>query len=190
LESQARRYIKGLIRSQKSEESMVRPGNHYLDASALVKLVADDPDDAPGRDVLLQYYHQHTNMLTTSHCLSEALSIFKVKFHYRKRITQTDYLRYIDIFIRVYVGGKLRIDEMPILSPKLLTEAVRLIKQYNLDFIDCVQIVTILRGKYSVLGRDSQSILITADRDLAKAARSEGARVWECTSESWPAGVT
>ena len=89
-----------------------------------------------------------------------------------------------------YVWGKLPNDDMSILSPRLLTEATRLIQQYNLDFIDCVQIVTILHGKYSVLGKDSQSILITADRDLAKAARAERARVWECTSEPWPAGVT
>ena len=79
---------------------------------------------------------------------------------------------------------------MPILSPKLLTEADRLIKQYNLDFTDCIQIVTVLHGQYSILIGDSQSILITADRDLAKAARSEGARVWECTSEPWPAAAT
>ena len=163
---------------------------HYLDASALVKLVADDPDDEPGRDAIRKYYQQHTSMLTTSYCLSEALSIFKVKFLYRKRITQADYLRYVQTFIRTVVGVKLQIDEMSILSPKLLTEAVRLIKQYSLDFIDCVQIVTILHGQYSVLVRDSKSILITADRELAKAGRSEGARVWECTSEPWPAAAT
>ena len=67
-----------------------------------------------------------------------------------------------------------------------MTEAERLIKQHKIDFLDCFQIVTILHGKFRVLGPDSKSILITADRALAKAARAEGARVWECTSEPPP----
>lgn len=159
---------------------------HYLDASALVKLVADDEDDEPGRDALREYYRNDTNFMTTSHCLCEAFSIFKVKYLYRNKINQEEYLRYIKAFITNVVGGKLEIDDIPILSPKLLSEAENLIKKYNLDFIDSVQIVTILHGKYSVLCADSKSILITADGDLAKAARAEGARVWNCKSERSP----
>jgi predicted nucleic acid-binding protein len=150
---------------------------HYLDASALVKLVADDPDDEPGRTVIREYYQKHSSFMTTSHCVSEALSIFKVKFLYRKQIAQDDYVSCIRTFVKNIVGGKLEVDEMPILSPKLLSEAEVLIKKHNLDFIDCVQVVTILHGKYSVLSGDSKSVLITADKGLAKAARAEGARV-------------
>jgi predicted nucleic acid-binding protein len=159
---------------------------HYLDASALVKLVADDQDDEPGRDALREYYRNNTNFMTTSHCLSEAFSIFKVKYLYRKKINQEEYIRYTKAFISKIVGGKLEIDEMPILSPKLLSEAENIIKKYNLDFIDSAQIVTILHGKYSILCGDSKSILITADSDLAKASRAEGARVWNCKSEPSP----
>jgi len=159
---------------------------HYLDASAIVKLVADDPDDEPGRKTIREYYQKHTNFLTTSHCLSEALSIFKVKLFYRKVIPQDQYLKYVKTFVETVVGGKLEIDEIPILSPKLLNEAETLFERYNVDFIDCVQILTILHGRYSLLCADSKSILITADRDLAKAARAEGARVWDCTSEHPP----
>ena len=43
--------------------------------------------------------------------------------------------------------------------------------------------MTILHGQFRQLGPPSKSILITADRGLALAARAEGARVWECTSE-------
>jgi hypothetical protein len=46
--------------------------------------------------------------------------------------------------------------------------------------------VTILHGRFRELGPNSQSILITADRDLAKAARAEGAKVWDCTTEPAP----
>ena len=159
--------------------------SHYLDASALVKLVADDPDDEPGRTAVRKYYETHTCMMTTSHCLSEALSVFKSKF-LRRRISRDDYIRYVDRFITITVGWKLEIDELPILSPKLLEESTNLIRKYNLDFVDCVQIVTILHGKYKIFCGDTKSVLITADRALAKAARAEGARVWECTSEPPP----
>ena len=158
---------------------------HYLDASALVKLVADDPDEEPGRTAVRNYYETQSCMMATSHCLSEALSAFKSKF-LRKRISRDDYITYVDTFINRTVGWKLEIGEMPILSPKLLTEAGGLIRKYDLDFVDCVQIVTILHGKNRVFCGDSKSILITADHALAKAARAEGARVWECTSEPSP----
>ena len=55
---------------------MERSGKvHYLDASALVKLVADDPDAEPERDAIRHYDQQHTTMLTTSYCVSEAFSV-------------------------------------------------------------------------------------------------------------------
>lgn len=158
---------------------------HYLDASALVKLVADDPDEVPGRDAVRTYYKSHTSMTTTSHCFSEALSALKTKF-LRGKFSRNQYISNVDKFIGLTVGWKLELDEISILSPKLMSEAQRLIKCYGIDFIDCLQIVTILHGKYRVFAGDSKSILIMADRDLAKAARAEGARVWECTSEPAP----
>ena len=158
---------------------------HYLDASVLVKLVADDPDEEPGRTAVRKYYESHTSMTATSHCLSEALSVFKSKF-LRSRISREDYVRYVEKFINQTVGWKLEIDDMPILSSTLLREAEKLIRKYELDFVDCVQIVTILHGKYKIFCGDSKSILITADRALASAARAEGARVWECTREPSP----
>ena len=56
-------------------------------------------------------------------------------------------------------------------------------RQHDIDLIDSVQVVTVLHGRYSVFIGDSRSLFITADRTLAKAAREEGARVWECSSE-------
>ncbi len=163
---------------------------HYLDASALVKLVADDSDEGPGRDVLRNYYWRHTaSVYATSYCITETFSAFKRKLE-RGRISQAQYLKYLQDFRVKIVGCNLRQDEVPILSPIVSTETERLIRRYNLDFVDCFQIVTLRHGKYRVLGPNSQSILITADRDLAKAARSEGAKVWECTSEPAPDQVT
>jgi predicted nucleic acid-binding protein len=158
---------------------------HYFDASALVKLVADDIDEAPGRDVLRKYFWQHAHPgYTTSFCVAEAFGAFKLKF-LRKKISQKQYVDYVRNFIRE-TGNHFKVNEVNILDPVVVTETERLVAKYKIDFIDCFQVVTIMRGEFSFLAGPSQSILITADRELAVAARAERARVWECTREAAP----
>ncbi len=159
---------------------------HYFDASALVKLVANDPDEEPGRDVLRKYYREHSSRYATSYSVTEAFSAFKGKF-VRRRISEDEYIRYVQDFIRTVIGANLQIDEVSIFSPGVHREAERLIQNYKIDFLDCFQIVTVLQGRFHRLGPQSKSILVTADRKLAEAARAEGAKVWECTSEPAPA---
>jgi predicted nucleic acid-binding protein len=159
---------------------------HYFDASALVKLVADDIDEAPGRDVLRKYFRQHARPgYTTSFCIAEAFGAFKLKF-LRKKISQKQYIDYVRNFIRE-TGNHFEVNEGNILDPMVVTETERLVAKYNIDFVDCFQIVTIMQGKFKIFVGPSQSLLITADRELAVAARAERARVWECTTESAPA---
>jgi predicted nucleic acid-binding protein len=158
---------------------------HYLDASVLVKIVADDEDEAPGRAVFRSYYFNHPSMYTTSLCVAECFSAFKLKF-VRGKISRPEYVRYIQEFVRLGIGFKLRIDDLELLAPEVQSEAERLINKYEIDFIDAVQIVTLMIGQFRALVAGSQSILITADRLLAKAAKAEGARVWECTIEISP----
>jgi hypothetical protein len=72
---------------------------HYFDASALVKLVADDADEEPGRKVLREYHRQHAHPgYTTSFCVAEAFGAFKLKF-LRKRISEEQYIKCIRSFI-------------------------------------------------------------------------------------------
>jgi predicted nucleic acid-binding protein len=158
---------------------------HYFDASALVKLAANDPDEEPGRNNIRSYYQSEANFFATSQCLSEAIGVFKRK-QLNGLFSQEEYIKTIKNFIGITVGGKLQIEEVPLLSPIWLKEAEKLMNKHGLDFVDCCQIVTLLRGKYSPFALDSKSILITADKDLAKAARAEGARVWLCTKEPPP----
>jgi len=158
---------------------------HYLDASALVKLVADDAAEEPGRDALRKYYRDHASRYATSYSITEALSAFKRKY-LRREINKDSYIKYVEDFINGVIGCNLEIDEVDILNPIVTNEAARLMKKHDIDFLDCFQIVTILHGNNRLLFADSKSILITADKDLAKAARAEGARVWECTSEPPP----
>jgi len=161
---------------------------HYLDASALVKLVDDSGGESEGRDALRKYYNEHASMYSTFYCLAEAFGVFKRKF-LRKEITEDKYIKYVQNLINRTVGWKLQIDETDILLPIVSVEAERLIRKWNhkIDFLDCFQIVTLLRGRNRVLVCESQSVLITADDDLANAARAEGARVWQFRSEPAPA---
>lgn len=150
-----------------------------------MKLVADDADEEPGRNVLRRYHREHAHPgYTTSFCIAEAFGAFKLKF-LRERISEEQYVTYVRNFIRV-TGNTLQVDDIPSLSPVVSSEVERLIATYKIDFVDCFQIVTIMQARFRVLVSDSQSILITADRELARVARMEHARVWECTSEPAP----
>ena len=166
----------------------------YLDASALVKLVADDRDEEPGREAVREYYHSNANMKATPYCVAETLSVFKRK-HLTNKISRKEYKNCIKTFLHKIIGANLSIEEpefpeykefgsrkLPIL--KLLSKAEEFLDvNANLDFIDCIQLADLMHGRYSRL----QSLfLITADKNLAKAARSKGISVWECTSEPPP----
>jgi predicted nucleic acid-binding protein len=157
---------------------------HYFDASALVKLVAEDVDEKPGRDVLREYFRNCASRYTTSFCIAEAFGAFKRKFQ-RKKISLEQYIDYVRNLIREIVNH-FKVDEVPILSHDVVAKAEDLVAKYKIDFIDCCQIVTLTQGEFSFLVGPSQSILITADHALAVAARAEKAKVWECTSESAP----
>ena len=160
-------------------------GVSYLDASALVKLVADDRDEEPGRDAVRKYRLNRGNMFATPYCVAEALSVFKRKFLSKPRkISREDYKKYVKAFLTVIANLTIEEPEFSdwsgigtpnLRTLRLLREAETLLGKHGLDFVDCVQIANILHGRYSPFCGDSQSILITADRDLAKAARAEGA---------------
>lgn len=146
---------------------------HYLDASALVKLVADDPDEEPGRDALRKYYREHSNRYATSYCVTEAFSAFKLKF-LRGRIPEAKYITYVHEFIRTVIGANLQIDEVSILLPIVRNEAERLIKTYKIDFLDCFQIVTVLAGALPPHGRRVAIDLDHGGPGVGKGGASRG----------------
>jgi predicted nucleic acid-binding protein len=162
-------------------------GAFYLDASALVKLVANDLCEEKGRTAIREFFWGHANMYATSYCVAETFGALKRKF-VRKEISKDEYIKCVRDFIQTVLGAHLQEDEMPILSPSVLRLAERLIDKHEIDFIDCFQIATMLSGRFSMFDRESKSVLITADDELAKVARAEGAIVWICTTELPPYG--
>ena len=48
--------------------------------------------------------------------------------------------------------------------------------------------LSVKHGKFCKLAKESKTVLVTSDRALAKAAKTEGLRVWNPEKESEPPG--
>lgn len=156
---------------------------HYLDASAIIKLLVKEE----GSDRLNEYFKNHSNFYTTSLCVGEALGVLKVKYFRRKEIDQEAYFAASEILTRgTDALGWLEIEEIKISDSNVFHEVEQLCKKHSLDFSDGLQIYTLKKGLFSVLPGDSTPILITADDALAEAAKCEGGRVWHILKESEP----
>ncbi len=155
---------------------------HYLDASAIVKLFVNEQ----GSDILQQYHKAHSTFYTTSLCFSEAIGVLKVKWLYRKEITQEQYLSAMNDLMASFAYESIGIDDTEIKERAVFREVEILAERYSLDIADAFQIYTLKTGFFSVLAGDSKPILITADSKLAEATRKEGLRVWDCMAEPAP----
>ena len=154
---------------------------HYLDASALVKLVIDEGDCGPLRD----FFNSHTTFCTTPLCLAEALGVLKGKWQ-RGHINSEEYFAATRALIIHAWGKRIEIDDVGFVNPSVLAQTQEVARQHTLDVSDALQLITILHGRYSVLGPNSASVLITADAGLATAAASQDVRVWNCTTDPVP----
>jgi predicted nucleic acid-binding protein len=60
----------------------------------------------------------------------------------------------------------------------VFSEVQSLCRKYQkIDFSDAFQILSVKKGYFSPLCGDSQTVLVTADAELAKAAEQEGLKV-------------
>ena len=155
--------------------------HRYLDASALVKLVVDEGDHEPVRS----FFQSNANFDSTSLCIVEALGVIKAKWTYG-RISEENYFAATRSLVINAWGKKIEIEDIGLFSPQGLNSVEALAKKHTLDLSDALQLDTILRGKYAHLGPNSASVLITADKKLAKAAEAEGIRAWNCIASPLP----
>jgi len=150
----------------------------YLDASAVVKLIMAEP----GHEKLKQYFEDHSNFYMTNICLVEALSVFKREWC-RKKTKQDIYLfncNYLFSYIRDQI---INVDELSLNEHDTYFKTEELAKKYNLDISDALQIFTV-KHRFKEMVNESKTIFITADKQLAKAAKAEGLRVWNCINGS------
>ena len=154
---------------------------HYLDASAIVKLLLDEV----GSDVLRAYLAPYATQVTTSLCFAEALGVLKAK-HAHKHISREHYLAACEELMAHIRCSTLTIEDIGITERAVFDEVERCARAHALDLSDACQLVTVRSGALSTLEGDSRPILVTADRRLAEAARREGVRAWDCLHEPAP----
>jgi len=164
---------------------------HYLDASVLIKLFVKEDDC----DNVREFFLRNVNFCTTSLCLAEALARIKGMWKKGKdgkpKLTMDEYLASTRGLLRATHSfsnphGKIEIDEKVLSDISTHSNVEQLAKDNKLDLSDALQLYTIKQGKYSHLGPESASVLITADKKLAAAARRMGIRVWNCSIEELP----
>lgn len=146
---------------------------NYLDASAAVRLVLDEP----GSGNLREYFDGNVGFHITSLCLGEALGVLK------RKTSKKDYFDKCYVLL-AYVRGKpwkINVDEIDLSSSDVFAKAEEIAGRYKhkIDLSDSLQLV-IMKQKFS------KPLLITADRELASAAKKEGVLVWNCELEAVP----
>ena len=167
---------------------------HYLDASAIVKLFIDEV----GSDTLRKYFNKESHFSTTSICFAEALGVLKVMRFNRKEITDEQYFCACEELLAYASDNTIKIEDVEIKDRMVFVKVENLVRKYNsgkrrdetIDISDAFQIVSVKRNYFSRFDNDSKPILITGDRSLAKAARDEGLRVWNCIDETPPEELT
>lgn len=167
---------------------------HYLDASAIVKLVLNEAGSAE----LRRYFGEESNFTATSLCFAEALGVLKVKRFYQKCITDAEYFSGCNELMAYVAYGNIQIEDIEIKDRCVFDEVEILTRNHNegkpkdkiIDISDAFQIMSVKRNYFSKFqDTDSKPILITGDRALADAALDEGLRVWYCIDEDVPAEI-
>ena len=123
------------------------------------------------------YLRGHANWYTTPFCFFEALSVLKVKFKYRREITEE---QYHDLGLRLVAEFGARTRDIRVLISPIPLSSVRsrrcCRKHPALDFSDAFQILSVKMGYFYRMAR-VQTVLVTADKDLQTAAEQEGLQV-------------
>jgi predicted nucleic acid-binding protein len=162
----------------------------YFDASALVNIYVDEN----GSQRLREFFYSDTNFRTTWLCLAEAIGILKSKWvgNQSKDIaTKIESEKYFEATRLLIINWRNRIEsgDLGLVNPSFPLRVEQIAEKYDLDYSDALQLLTLKCGEYSFFVRESASVLITADKELASAAASEGIRVWNCTAGPAPAWV-
>ena len=157
----------------------------FLDASALVKLHIQEG----GSDAIRNFCAQEPLKYTTPFCFYEALSLLKGVWKGRRKgitLSKEEYLQACSRLTAWYGAMSRQVKDLDFVSPSTFREARAIADRASLDLSDAFQILSVKSGYFSVLTNDSKTVFVTADEELAKAARAEGLRVWNCVTEPPP----
>ena len=147
-----------------------------FDASALVKVFVDEADCGPVR---MYFNTQSPTKYTTPFCYFETLSVLKTKW-LRSNITKKQYFDAAFAVTVWFQASTRKISDLDISNPSIFIRMRELVDRHEIDVSDAFQILSIKEGYFAPLKYDSSTLLVTADRLLAKAAEKEGIRSWYC----------
>lgn len=148
--------------------------HYFLDASALVKRVCDEPGSETVKKLMSD---AHTKPLTSWVLIAEALGVLKRKWQCEKRLDDTAYMNAV-LQLLIYI----RMDYIHPVDLQTVNGEARL-KTYEvqimdvrdrhpeLDAADALQFRAIEEGMLSV---DKRPTLVSADKKLLAAAEKEG----------------
>jgi len=159
------------------------PRANCFDASALLKVFTTEDGSALVRDY---FNHRSPTKYTTPFCFYEALSVLKVKWLYRKVLTKEQYTEAAFRLVAWFEASTRYAKDIDLKSPIVFSKVRSLAETYSIDLSDAFQILSVKEGYFSHLINQSQTVLVTADEALAKAARTEGVRSWYCLGEPEP----
>ncbi len=155
---------------------------HLLDTSALIKLVIVEN----GSIAIRNYFDSESVFWTTSICFAEALGVLKTMHFYREEISNNEYLISTENLVAYLRNKSISIEDSDFTNYTIYNEVEKISKQYELDIADAFQLATLKIGFPSNLEGESKTILITADKDLSKAARNENIKAWYIIDEPAP----
>ena len=154
----------------------------FFDASALAKVFTDEP----GSDVIRQYFRGRSTKYTTPFCFYETMNVLKGKWKHKGQLTLEKYLDAAFQLTAWFGASSARVKDLDFTDPLTFAEAKAIALRSELDLSDAFQILSVKIGYFSVLVNDSATVLVTADRELAEAARQEGLRAWDLMLEPAP----
>lgn len=152
------------------------PRANFFDASALVKVYVDEAGSA---DVRAYFQSESPTKYTTPFCFYETLTALKVKW-LKGEITRAKYLDSAHTLTVWFRASSRSINDIDISEYQTFEDARQLVERHNIDLSDAFQLLSVKTGYFSRMINDSQTLFITADVGLRKAAESEKLKVWYC----------
>ena len=154
----------------------------FFDASALAKVYSDEPRS----DVVREYFRLRSTKYTTPFCFYEAMNVLKSKWKHKGQLSLEQYLNATFQLTAWYGASSCAIKDLDFTEPSTFSKAKDIALKSRLDLSDAFQILSVKNGYLSVLVNNSSTVLVTADKELAEAARTEGLRAWNLMSEPMP----
>ena len=154
----------------------------FFDASALAKIYSDEPRS----EIARAYFQSRATKYTTPFCFYEAMNVLKGKWKFKGQLTIDQYLEAAHKLTAWYGASSAKIKDLNFADPVIFLAAKEIAERNGLDLSDAFQILSVSKGYFSVLVNDSTTILVTADKELAEAARTEGLRAWNLMLEPPP----